>query len=279
MKRAQILALPLATLSLAVAAPSFAQDRAAHFDGPYVGVSVGTALQNNDRGDTLVFDTNRDGRFDQAVLTSGGLNAFSPGFCNGSSTGRTPDTGCTDDDDGIEYAVRLGYDARLGDNLVAGLIVEGSKHDSTDGTSGFSTTPAGYSITRGLDHSIAARGRVGFTPGGGALFYAMAGVSYAKLEQTFATTNTANAFAEVNDDDWTFGGQVGGGAEVMLTDKVSFGLEYLYSKYDDDYYVEVTRGTAATNNPFLLNGGGTFLRASDTEFDFHTVKATLNYRF
>ncbi len=54
---------------LAISAPAMAQDRDAHFDGPYVQAFGGYSFQNNDRRDTLVFDTDQDGSFDNNVLT------------------------------------------------------------------------------------------------------------------------------------------------------------------------------------------------------------------
>ncbi len=262
------------------AAPAFAQNRDAHFDGPYISVAGGIAAQNNDGGDTLVFDTNRNGSFNQNVVTTTGANAFSSGFCNGVALTNAPGGTCRQDRDKAEYAVRLGYDKRLGNNFVGGVLIEGSKADSTDGTAGFSTTPASYSISRKLDYAISARARAGFTPGGGMLLYATGGGSYARIKHSFTTTNTANAFSNNNDRDMRFGYQVGGGAEIMLTDHVSLGLEYLYNNYKDDkFFVGVAQGTAPATNPFLLNGGGTNLRQSDTRFDFHSLRGTLSFQF
>lgn len=272
--------ISFAAIAALFAYPAVAQDRADHFDGMYVGGTIGATVQSSDPGDRLVFDTNRDGTFNENVLTSTGADAFSPGFCNGSTTSSTRAAGCVNDEDALEYSLRIGVDGRVGRSIVGGLVLEGTKYAATDSTSAFSTTPASYSIARGLDYSIAARGRIGFTPNGGALFYVTSGLTYAKFEHDFFTTNTANAFTELNDGDWDLGGQVGGGAEVMLTDNLSLGLEYLYTKLDDDKYaVEVTQGTAAATNPFLLNGGGTFLRSSDQVFDYHSLKASLSFQF
>lgn len=37
-----------------------------------------------------MFDTNRDGNFNDTVRTTLGANAFSEGFCQGAAQGRTP---------------------------------------------------------------------------------------------------------------------------------------------------------------------------------------------
>ncbi len=262
--------------------PAFAQDRdrSQDFDGLYVGGSVGLSTRSGDRTDTVVFDTGRDAGSNNPVTTSTGANAFSPGFCNGSS--RAVDqvnTACTGDDDGVEYAVRVGFDKRFG-NVVGGLLIEGSKNDSTDSTTAFSTTPAGYSFTRGIDYALSARARLGFTPGGGGgLFYATGGGSYAKIDHGFTTTNTLNSFTANNNDKMVWGWQAGGGAEILLGSNLTLGMEYLYNRYNDDKYsVAIGQGTALATNPFVLAGGVT-ARPSDTSYDFHTFRATLGFRF
>ena len=50
-----------------------------------------------------------------------------------------------------------------------------------------------------MDYAISGRGRLGFTPGGRALVYGTGGVSYARIDHDFFTTNAANSFGEVND--------------------------------------------------------------------------------
>ena len=272
----------LAAASLACtfgSATAFAQDDPAGFNGFYVGGAVGITMQNDRDNDTVVFDTNRDGRFDNSVVNTIGENVFTPGFCNGSSTSSAPG-GCREDRNRIDYGVRLGYDGRLGGSLVLGALVEVNKNKSSESTTAFSTTPAGYSFTRELDYAISGRGRIGLTPGGRALVYGTGGISYAKIDHDFFTTNTANSFSPVNERDWVWGWQAGGGGELMLTDRISVGAEYLYNRYDDDkYFVAVGPGTALPTNPFLLNGGGTNMRPSRTNFDFHTVRATVNFHF
>lgn len=271
--------LLVATAAFGLSTAAFAQDedRSNDFNGFYVGGTIGTTAQNNDGGNTVVFDTNRDGTFEENVLTSTGGNAFSPGFCNGFTTANAPGD-CRKDGNGLEYAARLGYDARMG-NFVAGLLVEGSKSSARDGTSAFSTTPAGYSFDRELDYAVSARARLGYTPGGGGLFYVTYGPSYAKIDHTFSTTNTANSFTPVNDGKMVLGWQAGGGAEVLLSRNLSLGIEYLYNRYDDnDYHVAVGNGTAGPTNPFVL-AGGVNMRPSDTRYDYHSLRASMSFRF
>ena len=275
-------AISAATIALAaVATPAWAQDdKASHFDGLYVSGTFGRTMQPNDQR-TVVFDTDRDGTYDDIVTTTTGANAFSPGFCRGEPNDVTPGAGCSGNNgDDWEYSARIGLDRRISNNFVAGALLEVGKSESRDVVTAFSTTPARYTIGRELDWGVSLRGRLGYTPGGGALFYVTGGPSYARIDHSFATSNGANAFTEVNDGKWVFGGQVGGGAEVMLTSNVSLGLEYLFNRYKDNKYrVEVTQGTAPATNPFLLNGGGTNMRPSDSLYQFHSVRASLSYQF
>lgn len=272
-----------ATLAVAagvIAVPALAQDRAEHFDGPYVSVFGGLAAQGNDnRGDRVVFDTNGDGKYDNTVSTATNPDAFSPGFCGGVANGNAPAAGCRGDKDKAEYGARVGFDKRSG-NIVTGALLEVSRSRSTDGASAFSTTPASYSFQRRLDNAVSLRARAGYTPGGGALFYVTGGGSYAKIDHSFATTNTANAFDERRDGKRVWGWQAGGGTEIMVTNNIGLGLEYLYNRYaDNKYNVLVTQGTAPATNPFIQASSSTSMRPSDTKYDFHSLRASLNFRF
>ena len=281
MLKLQRLVWPAVALT-ALSTPAFAQDRdkSGDFDGVYVSGTVGLATHSSDGTDTVIFDTQRDAGTNNTVTTSTGANAFAPGFCNGSSTANNnTTTACVGDNDDLEYAARIGFDKRFG-NLVGGLLIEGSTTNATDSTTAFSSTPAGYSFTRGIDYAISARARVGITPGGGGgLFYATGGGSYARIKHGFTTTNGVNSFTPNNDDEMVWGWQAGGGAEVMLGSNVSLGMEYLYNRYTDDkYFVAIGQGTAGATNAFVL-AGGVNARPSSTRYDFHTFRATLGFHF
>ncbi|QDM39693.1 MULTISPECIES: outer membrane beta-barrel protein [Bacteria] len=269
-------------VAVAFAQPALAQDAGPYFNGPYVSVAGGLDTQASDSR-RLRFDTDLDGTYGDVVRTAAGANAFGPGFCSGTAVGSTAAAGCSSDDDEIGYAVRAGFDFRQPDSpLVAGLLVEASGSNAVDYSSGFSTTPASYTFSRELDYSIALRSRAGISPGDGrGLFYITGGVAYARINHDFVTTNTANSFTVVNDDDMRFGVQAGAGAELMITPSIGIGLEYLYSRYDDDKaYVAVGKGTAGATNPFLLvNSTGTNLRPSRTDLDLQSFRGTVSFHF
>lgn len=282
MRKNTFFAWPAVVSAALIALPAMAQDsgfdRDTHFDGVYIQGAGGIGFRG-ENGSTFEFDTDQDGNYDETVRTLAGADAFSPGFCKGGANGRTRADGCRPDKAGAEYAVRLGYDSRMG-NMVVGGLIEVSRNDAKDRATAFSTTPAAYRIDRSLDYAVSARARLGFTPGGGALFYGTGGVSYGKIKHDFMTTNTANSFTENNDGDMVWGWQAGGGAEIMVTNNVSLGLEYLYSRYrDNKYSVSVGQGTAPATNPFLLDGGATDMRIKDRNFDTHAVRATIGLHF
>ncbi|MCP2018987.1 MAG: outer membrane beta-barrel protein [Erythrobacter sp.] len=281
MKKSTFLAT--AIFAGAFAQPAFAQDAEPRFfDGFYVGGSFGLDAIDDENGEGITFDTDGDGEYGDGVITTTGANAFSPGYCNGAANGAEASDGCSDDKSRYGYGIRIGFDQRIGNGpVVAGLLVEGALSESEDYSTGFSTTPASYTFVRGLDKSVAVRGRLGVSPGSGrGLLYVTGGVAYADIDHDFVTTNTANSFTMTNDDDWQLGGQIGAGGELYLTDNISFGLEYLYSRYDDDdAYVLVGAGTAPATNPFLLDSGETALRPSDPNLNIHSIRTTLNFRF
>jgi outer membrane immunogenic protein len=278
MKFSPALLLGAASLSL-MATPAFAQENIDEdWTGPYIGGSFGLAAQSNDRNEDVRFDTDLDGSFDNNVNTLAGANAFTPGFCGGAASGRTPGEGCRGDKDDFEYNARLGYDFQSG-NIVYGVVLEGGKNEARDSVTAFSSTPASYTFTREIDYALQARARVGYAARG-ALFYATGGAAYAKIDNSFSTTNGLNSFSD-NGSTKSWGYSAGGGAEVKVASNLSIGLEYLYTNYvDDDYRVSVGPGTAPATNPFLLvNAAGTDMRRGDSDFDMHNIRLTAAFRF
>jgi len=264
----------------AIAVPAMAQDRdpAEDFNGPYISVVGGGSLQPSDGDETLLFDTDLDGNYGDTVRTTTGADAFSPGFCGGRATSSQPTSGCRNDSDGAEYFARIGTDHRMG-NFVVGALIEGGRSEAKDSVTGFSTTPAYYTLTRRGEYQGGVRLRAGYTPGGGALFYVTGGGAYARMKNSFTTSNGANSFTDTGKTN-AWGYSVGGGAEIMMTNNLSFGLEYLYTDLkDNDYRVEVGQGTAPDTNPFLLDAGGTNIIRSSNDFRTHSVRGTLSYRF
>ena len=87
-------------------------------------------------------------------------------------------------------------------------------------------------------------------------------------------------FAVENANGKQNGYRVGGGFETKVG-PVALGALYLFTNVkDDDFRVNVTRGTAPATNPFVLtNAGGTQFRRSDDRFKTHSASLTASYRF
>ena len=278
MKTALLIATSVAALSIGVAAQ--AQQTSSSWTGAYVGAQAGWGWGwgHDKNNETIAFDNNLDGNFNNTVNTAAGANAFSPGFCAGAPNGSTPAGGCAKDDDGFEFGARAGYDWQIG-NWVVGAVVEGSRADVTDSVGAFSTTPAFYTMTRTLKELGAVRLRAGYAMDRN-LIYVTGGAAVGKVKHTFNTSNLANQFTTTENDRSATGYQLGGGAERKVTDNVTLGLEYIYTQLKDDGYTVRAGGPAPATNPFILvNAGGTDFNRTNKDFDIHSVRLTAAYRF
>ncbi|MFZ2997102.1 outer membrane protein [Sphingobium sp.] len=268
------------TLALAFAAPALAQDSGAvDWTGPYVGGSFGYTFQKNDNNEHLRFDANNDGSYDDTIRTSTGANAFSPGTCGGSARGATPAAGCNDDKDAISWMGHVGYDMQFG-SLVAGVVAEGGKAYISDSVTEYSTTPAFYTMTRRIDYNGNLRARLGYTTPGGIMPYITGGLAYAKVKNSFATSNGANSFTANDSKEDAWGYTMGGGIEAKVAPNFSIGARYLWTRYNTgDYNVDVGAGTAPASNPFRLTpSGGASINRGD-KFDTQSVMVTTSFRF
>ncbi len=275
--------LPVASLSLlmaGVAAPALAQS-APDWSGPYLGVYAGSVNNHEQSGETLIFDRNLDGVYGETVTTSGGANAFSPGFCQGGALTNQAADGCYKDDKGVEGTIRAGYDWQFGP-FVAGVVADWSALNVSDTVTGFSSTPANYVFTRELTDMAALRARVGFATGP-ALMYVTGGAAYGGIDNSFRTTNAANSFVVQEDEDDADGWQLGAGLEWRLAPNLSVTGEYLYTNLTPgDYIVRAgNTGTTPATNPFILapNTAGTDITRSNDEMELHTLRIGMNVRF
>jgi len=266
-----------AAATIAVAAPAAAQT-VNDWTGFYVGGRIGYASTPLNAKERVLFDNNLDGQFGDTVTFVTGADAFSPGFCNGDPRSSIAVEGCKTNHDGINYAVHAGADYQFGQIVVGGLVEYGrAKVESS--VTGFTTTPANYYLSRELRGTLGARARLGLDIQG-VLPYVTAGVVRAKVRSEFETTNIPNAFATRNGSGKQNGYRVGGGFEKKFG-PLAIGALYLKTSVkDDDFRVDVTRGTAPATNPFVrINPAGTQFRRSDKRFDTHSADLTLSYRF
>ena len=267
------------TLTLSSAVPAGAQT----WTGGYLGGSIGSIIPRADADakETVLFDTNLDGTFSDTVRTAAGADAFSPGFCGGIAASSLPSAGCAEDEDGIDFGGRAGYDWKMG-GVVFGALVDISATDVIDGVSAFSTTPAFYAFSRELKYVGGLRGRLG---GGNDRFlvYGTGGAAWGSVDHQFTSSNSVNTFVPAKDEirsEMAWGYQAGGGIEVRLGARWSVGGEYLFTSLNDKLDATVrSQGPAPATNPFILvNAAGTDLRRED-RFEFETLRVGLNYRF
>lgn len=278
------LAAAAAAALLASVGTASAQD----WSGPYIGLSAGGAVADDDEDERVIFDTNLDGNFNDTVRTTGGVDAFGPttanpgGFCNGKANGNNFASGCTEDDNVKgDFAVRAGWDFQSG-AWVYGIVAEAAAVDVEDFNTAFSITPAAYQFNREIEDVVyAARLRGGYAFGRN-LAYVTGGVAFAKVTDTYFTTNAANSFTPLTSEQDATGYQVGLGFETWLNDRFTLGAEYLYTKLntDEGLTVRTGPGTAPPTNPFLIvNPAGTDQRRTSDELAYHGFRVTLAARF
>lgn len=276
----------LAAGAAIVLASSGAGAAAAQANPDWTGFSfgiVGGSLSTDDEEDeVLLFDRNLDGTFGETVTTTSGADAFSPGFCGGSASGTSAASGCEDDKEGFEAAIRIGYDYQWG-AFVIGAVGEIGGASAEDSVTGFSTTPASYTFKRNLQSTAAARLRLGYAVGP-ALIYGTGGYASGKIDNRFFSSNGVNLFTTDSEDEQDLDGwQAGGGVEYRLTPQLSVIGEYIYTSLDveDDFTVRIGRGAAPATNPFILppNTTGTDTIRSSDQFKTHGFRIGMAYRF
>lgn len=278
MKSVHRFAVALAVAGAATT-PAFAQSQDEEvWTGAYVGIQAGARYASRPSGESLVFDTDRDGQFDDTVSTAAAptVNLFAPGFCDGRAATKEFNGGCFKDKNKADFAAHAGFDKQMG-NLVVGLVAEYRYPKITDSVSGFASTPDAYVLRRTLQHEAGLRARAGVAAGN-ALFYVTGGGAWGKFKNQILTTNTANTFTTSGKSS-TWGWKAGAGIEQKLTPYMSLGVQYLYTKLDPkDLTVTVTGGAAG--NPFIrTNAAGTDIRRTGSGFSSSAFAATLNWRF
>ena len=256
--------------------PALAQD--ADWTGFYAGGRLGYTSQPEDKDESVSFDTDLNGTFDDTVNTTSGANAFAPGFCGGAASTATA-TGCSDRD-GTEWAGHVGFDYQLGSSIVVGIVGEYGRAEIEDSVTAFSSTPAFYTFTRRLRDTASIRARAGFALGS-TLIFGTGGFAYGKIRNSFATNNTVNTFTIPDNSEKAYGYRVGGGVEQKVADNFSIGAQYLYTSLKtDDFVVRVGGANVPVSNPFILrNAGGTDLVRGSNRFNSNSASVFVNFRF
>jgi outer membrane immunogenic protein len=272
-----LLAATMATLGSSSIAHAQMASSPGTWSGWHAGATVGAATLRDGSNNTVVFDKTLDGVFTDTILTAGGANAFSPGFCTGVSASTVPGGGCTQETRGLDLSGRVGYDWQMG-RFVIGALGEVGTADLTDSLTAFSTTPASYTFTRELEWIGTVGLRAGIA-GDRWLVYAGGGVAWAGLDQTFTTSNTVNTFVRTAEDK-AWGYQAGGGIDLRVHERLTVGAVYSYtSLMDEDLFTVRAQGPAPATNPFILiNPAGTDMQRAD-RMQWHSLRGVLSLRF
>ncbi|MBO0903311.1 outer membrane protein [Jiella sonneratiae] len=169
----------------------------------------------------------------------------------------------------------IGYDYQFGNNVVLGATADFNYIDREKDTT--YSTPGGTDISSQtkLDYLGTVRGRLGYAFDN-VLVYGSGGLAYADVKTDVSTPSTAagSEFAGYNFDTSTdsskVGYTVGGGVDVMATQNLSFGVEYLYTNLGKNS-ATVSGSNGVNSVEFKSN--------DDKDLDFHTVWAKAAYHF
>ncbi|MBP0614001.1 outer membrane protein [Jiella mangrovi] len=169
----------------------------------------------------------------------------------------------------------IGYDYQI-NNVVLGVVADINALDITRSSNADSSTPAFYRTDRDLNYLGTVRARAGYLVTPKALGYVTGGLAYGDVDYSFSTNSpavTAGTPAVVTEDEDNFGYTVGAGMEVMFTENMTFGAEYLYTNLGG------SGSTRLNGGPFAGGVGGSTDFTVDDDFDFHTVTAKISYKF
>lgn len=224
----------------AAPAPVSIQEPAYGWSGLYVGGQLGASFGSADGGFT--FDADNDGLDDD-------IDIFE------------------DENAGFAGGVHVGYDQQFG-NFVIGGIADISYIDA-DVNRGFEFAGDSYEINQEIDFFATARLRAGYAFDR-FLVYGTGGLAFASTDTSFVGPDIAGLTYDTDSNESDVGYTVGAGAEYLLTDRLSLGLEYLYTDLgSNDLSFEGVDSSDVT-----INTGD-----SSSDFDFHTIWAKVSYRF
>jgi outer membrane immunogenic protein len=173
----------------------------------------------------------------------------------------SPTCGCVTTDISMS-GIGFGAGARFGADYQMGDIVFGAIADWSLGGELASNDVDTEQTYLNMKHLGTVRGRVGWALDD-TLIYATGGLAMAEMEFGGNVAGVDSSAVK-----WTKGLAIGAGVEHALTDEFSIGMEYMYVNF-------------SKTSHFLTDGAvvpvsGTANMHYD---DFHTVRATANYRF
>jgi outer membrane immunogenic protein len=228
--------------------------------GFYISAFGGVAF-NPDAPGVLQIDQDLDGDFSEPLV--GPLAAAFGVAFSGSR------------DAGAFGGIAAGYDVQM-NQFVVGGIVDIAYVDYSDVQQGFSTTPVAYTETRTVGTMGTLRLKGGYLVTNDLLAYLHGGVAVGDVINSFTSPGNPNGVT-TGGQGVQVGYQVGAGVETRVSENVFLGLEYAYTNLgSNDFNTRYANGPFGAANPV---GPASDLRGSDRIFDFHTVKASVKYKF
>ncbi|MDX1729966.1 MAG: outer membrane beta-barrel protein [Aurantimonas coralicida] len=218
----------------------------ATWTGLYIGGQAGVAFGNESDG---------------ATFNPGGGGAFGTG------------TYSEDDDNaGFIGGGHIGYDYQIND-FVVGAVADINYIDAETNRS-YTTGGSTFSTSSDINYLGTVRARVGYAMDS-VLLYGTGGLAYAGVDNDATAPASSGSFAgytfDQDKDDTDIGYAVGGGVDVMATNNISFGVEYLYTNLGSND--QTVTGTNGTNTVSFTS------ESNNDDLDFHTIWAKASYRF
>ncbi|GGE24156.1 porin [Aureimonas endophytica] len=186
-------------------------------------------------------------------------------------------------DAGFTGGAHVGYDHQINNFIVGGVAdfnyIDKDKKNGVVLENG-TVNDASYESKADLKYFGTVRGKAGVAVDRVAV-YGTGGLAYGKVNDgvsgngTFTSANGTTYSATANSDKDQFGYAVGGGVDVLATQNVSLGLEYLYT----DLGKAQSQTNFAATSPVAAGDASSFSAKTKTDLDFHTVMAKASYRF
>ncbi|QIG52410.1 porin family protein [Nordella sp. HKS 07] len=183
--------------------------------------------------------------------------------------------------DGAFGGAQIGYNFQYS-NFVIGAVADISAADLKSDSANIAIGDGGdFSVSSKVDWFGTIRGRAGIA-WDEVLFYGTGGLAYGRVKSSYDYN--------VNGDDYSgstsatkWGWTVGGGIEYALTRNITLGTEYLYVDLGKSDVIDESRQIDSVDH---VNGGGVwtgftggYLDSLSAKTQFHTIRASLNYKF
>ena len=173
----------------------------------------------------------------------------------------------------------VGYDYQFSNNFVLGAVADlnyiDANADSGFALDAFGGGTSGFGVENEINFVGTVRAKAGYAMDR-FMVYATGGLAYADIDSNVRGGNafnspTASYAVSSSTDSDDVGYAVGAGFDVLATQNVSFGLEYLYTDLGE------TKTTVDFDNVAI--GGADFSASSKADLDYHSVMAKASYHF